>query len=167
MTEDPSSAPRAGVEAAKLLAVAQEWLRTSAPHLAPVDADGQTCPCPLCRAVAGVREADPDAVGRWVDSAVAAATAVLAQASEKAAAYADPSGAAGADAPERGADPGGDGYLDEDDEVPVTGDRQDGDGRDETDDRDEEDGPTADGAAGSGRGVRRIPIVEQDGDGDA
>jgi hypothetical protein len=72
--------PRAGQEAARLLATAQDWLRTSAPHLAPVGDDGETCSCPLCRVVASVREADPEAVGRWVDAAVAAATGALAQA---------------------------------------------------------------------------------------
>ena len=49
--------PRAGQEAARLLAAAQDWLRTSAPHLAPVADDGAPCSCPLCRAVAGLREA--------------------------------------------------------------------------------------------------------------
>jgi hypothetical protein len=71
---------RAGQEAARLLAAAQEWLRTSAPHLAPVGEDGETCPCPLCRAVVEVREADPDSVGRWVDAAVAGLSATLARA---------------------------------------------------------------------------------------
>ena len=74
MTEDA----RAGQEAARLLAAAQDWLRTSAPHLAPVGEDGETCSCPLCRVVASVREADPEVVGGWVDAALAAATSALA-----------------------------------------------------------------------------------------
>ena len=72
--------PRAGQEAARLLAAAQDWLRTSAPHLAPVDDEGRPCPCPLCRAVAGIRDASPDAVARWVDSAVTAVTSMAATA---------------------------------------------------------------------------------------
>jgi hypothetical protein len=67
-------APRAGAEAAKLLTAAQEWLRTAAPHLAPVDADGETCSCPVCRGIVRLRETDPDSVARWVDGAVAQAT---------------------------------------------------------------------------------------------
>ncbi len=74
--------PRAGQEAARLLAAAQDWLRTSAPHLAPVSPDGEPCSCPLCRAVAGLREADPDSVGRWVDSAVTALGSLVAQAGD-------------------------------------------------------------------------------------
>jgi hypothetical protein len=74
--------PRAGQEAARLLAVAQDWLRTSAPHLAPVAPDGEPCSCPLCRAVAGLREADPESVGRWVDSAVTALGSLVAQAGD-------------------------------------------------------------------------------------
>lgn len=73
---------RAGREAARFLAAAQDWLRSSAPHLAPTAADGETCSCPVCRAVAGVRDADPEAVGRWVDAAVASVGALLAQASD-------------------------------------------------------------------------------------
>jgi hypothetical protein len=69
---------RAGQEAARLVAAAQEWLRTSAPHLAPVGDDGEPCSCPLCRAVVGLREADPDTVARWVDTAVAGVGAALA-----------------------------------------------------------------------------------------
>ncbi|HET7901081.1 MAG TPA: hypothetical protein VFL59_07815 [Candidatus Nanopelagicales bacterium] len=80
---DPYDEPRAGAEAARLLAAAQGWLRSAAPHLAPVGDDGATCPCPVCRAIAGVRDADPESVGRWVDTAVAAATTVLAQAGER------------------------------------------------------------------------------------
>ena len=77
--------PRAGHEAARLLAAAQDWLRTSAPHLAPVADDGEPCSCPVCRAVAGLREADPDAVGRWVDTAVATLGSLVAQAGDLAA----------------------------------------------------------------------------------
>lgn len=69
---------RAGQEAARLVAAAQEWLRTSAPHLAPVGDDGEPCSCPLCRAVVGLREADPDTVARWVDTAVTGVGAALA-----------------------------------------------------------------------------------------
>ena len=69
---------RAGQEAARLVAAAQEWLRTSAPHLAPVGDDGEPCSCPLCRAVVGLREADPDTVARWVDTAVTGVAAALA-----------------------------------------------------------------------------------------
>jgi hypothetical protein len=74
MTEED---PRAGYEAARLLAAAQDWLASAAPHLAPVDDEGRTCPCPLCRVVATVREADPEEVGRWVDAAVAGFGAAL------------------------------------------------------------------------------------------
>jgi hypothetical protein len=73
-------APRAGAEAARLLVAAQQWLRGSAPHLAPVDAAGEPCSCPLCRAVAAVRDADPESVARWVDGAVAAVERVAADA---------------------------------------------------------------------------------------
>jgi hypothetical protein len=79
------SDPRAGQEAARLLAAAQDWVRTAAPHLAPVSDDGAPCSCPVCRAVAGLREADPDAVGRWVDSAVTALGSLVAQAGDLAA----------------------------------------------------------------------------------
>ena len=74
--------PRAGSEAARLLAAAQDWLRTSAPHLAPVDVDGSPCSCPLCRVVANVREADPDDVARFVDSAVTALSSFAGQAAD-------------------------------------------------------------------------------------
>jgi hypothetical protein len=83
-----ASGARAGAEAARLLAAAQDWLRTSAPHLAPLDAEGEPCSCPLCRGVAAVREADSDQVGRWVDTAVAGLESVLAQASARVAAAA-------------------------------------------------------------------------------
>jgi hypothetical protein len=78
---DPT-ARRVGQEAARLLGAAQDWLRASAPHLAPTDDAGETCSCPLCRAVAGLRDADPDSVARWVDTAVAAATALATQAAD-------------------------------------------------------------------------------------
>ncbi len=70
---------RAGQEAARLVAAAQDWLRTSAPHLAPVGEDGEPCSCPLCRAVVSLREADPDSVARWVDAAVVGMSAALTQ----------------------------------------------------------------------------------------
>ncbi|MFC6238782.1 hypothetical protein [Longivirga aurantiaca] len=73
-------APRAGAEAARLVAAAQEWLRTAAPHLAPVDDDGRTCSCPVCRGIARLREGDPDTVARWVDGAVAAFEHVVSEA---------------------------------------------------------------------------------------
>ena len=73
---------RAGAEAARLVAAAQEWLRASAPHLAPVDAEGNPCSCPLCRAVVGVREADPDQVARWVETTMATFGSVFTQASD-------------------------------------------------------------------------------------
>lgn len=155
--------PRAGQEAARLLAAAQDWLRTSAPHLAPVDADGETCACPLCRAVAGVREADPESVGRWVDAAVAAATSVLAQAGERIATTPSEGGA--------GADDDADGYA--------AAEPDDSDDSDDLDlaafadlDEDLVDDPGADEdepTAGSSRqdddrarGVRRIPLEQQD-----
>jgi hypothetical protein len=75
MSED---APRAGAEAARLLEAAQDWLRQSAPHLAPVDDAGQTCSCPVCRGIVRLRESDPDSVARWVDGAVAAFERVVA-----------------------------------------------------------------------------------------
>lgn len=71
---------RAGQEAARLVAAAQDWLRTSAPHLAPLDEHGEPCSCPLCRAVVGLRETDPATVSRWVDAAVAGVSAALASA---------------------------------------------------------------------------------------
>ncbi len=103
MTDD---APRAGAEAAKLFAAAQDWLRASAPHLAPVAADGETCACPVCRGIVRVRETDPDAVARWVDGAVAAVEHVLGQAAAGVAqatssAPEQPAGAASGEADER------------------------------------------------------------------
>lgn len=88
---------RAGQEAARLVAAAQEWLRTSAPHLAPVGDDGEPCSCPLCRAVVGLREADPDTVARWVDTAVTGVSAALAAV---AASTAGPADAPAADGPD-------------------------------------------------------------------
>lgn len=131
-------APRAGAEAARLLAAAQEWLRGSAPHLAPVDADGQTCPCPLCRAVAAVRDADPDTVARWVDGAVAAVEKVAADAATTAGSRGGPEGPG---------DPADQDHLD---------DLDDGDAR--------ADGDDAGDAPGAGR-VRRIPIDVEPSDG--
>ncbi len=174
MSENPfaSDEPRAGQEAAKLLAAAQDWLRTSAPHLAPVDADGTTCTCPVCRAVAGVRDADPDVVGRWVDSALAAATAVLTQAGEKLASTAD----AAAGAPAGGSqsedeDTSWSDYvvdLDEDADLEPHGDADHDDADHDDADHDDE-GPTAERAAGAAgqddqgaRGVRRIPLEQTD-----
>ena len=151
MTESSGSygEPRAGAEAAKLLAAAQDWLRTSAPHLAPVDDEGATCPCPVCRAVAGVREADPDAVGRWVDAALAAATSVLAQAGEKL-------------APTAGADGGSDDAADDDGYATDVADADAAD--DDVDDDladDDEDPEGADRQDERGaRGVRRIPLEQ-------
>ncbi|MBI1377615.1 MAG: hypothetical protein GC157_09070 [Frankiales bacterium] len=84
-----SEEARAGQEAARLLRAAQEWLRSSAPHLAPSAPDGEPCSCPVCRAVATVREADPDTVAQWVDGAVAAAGALATQAAERARAARD------------------------------------------------------------------------------
>ena len=77
---DSDDRPAAGTEAARLLAAAQDWLRTSAPHLAPTGVDGSPCSCPVCRAVVSVRDADPDSVARWVDLAVAGVSAAVSQA---------------------------------------------------------------------------------------
>jgi hypothetical protein len=153
--------PRAGHEAARLLAAAQDWLRTSAPHLAPVADDGEPCSCPVCRAVAGLREADPDAVGRWVDTAVATLGSLVAQAGDLAAKATtaaedadgydetdtDETDTDEADADEDVADAG-------DDEAPdaMTPAEQAPDGGDER-----QDGPAP-------RRVRRIPLEPQDDD---
>ena len=67
MTEQPIS----GADVSKVIASAQDWLRTQAPHLAPVDAQGQTCPCPLCKVVASVRDIDPDMAATWLSTALA------------------------------------------------------------------------------------------------
>ena len=151
-----SSDPRAGQEAARLLAAAQEWLRTSAPHLAPLAPDGEPCSCPLCRAVSGVREADPDSVGRWIDSAVAAFGSLVAQAGDLAASrspeeYAGPAGGDASGAPGTDEAPAGgdaaDGYLVKDDSHAegATDDESPG-----------QDGPRA-------RRVRRVPITREGG----
>ncbi len=152
--------PRAGHEAARLLQAAQEWLRTSAPHLAPVAADGVACSCPVCRAISGLREADPDAVARWVDSTVAAASSLATQAADLAAAgtrSAPPAERSGQPATDLPDDPGSDrGYAVDDDLEdldPVDGDLAD-------------PAPAAAAAGQDGlrtRGVRRIR-VEQDPD---
>ncbi len=167
MTEYPfgSDEPRAGQEAAKLLAAAQDWLRTSAPHLAPVDAQGTTCTCPVCRAVAGVRDADPDVVGRWVDSALAAATTVLTQAGEKLASTADAAAGAAAGG-SQGDDedtPWSDYVVDLDEDADLAADHE------PDPDADHEESPAAErpaGAAGQddqgARGVRRIPLEQTD-----
>ena len=86
------SDPRAGQQAARLLAAAQDWLRTSAPDLAPASPEGQPCSCPLCRAVVGLRDVDPESVGRWVDSAVAGFGSLAAQAGDLVAAAAERAG---------------------------------------------------------------------------
>jgi hypothetical protein len=85
---------RAGQEAARLLSAAQDWLRTSAPHLAPVNGDGEPCSCPLCRAVVAARDADPDTLARWVDAAVLGVSAAVAQAASAASDLASASGGA-------------------------------------------------------------------------
>jgi hypothetical protein len=74
MTESPLS----GDDISKVITTAQEWLRTQAPHLAPVDAQGETCPCPLCKVVATVRDIDPESAATWVNTAFAAFTSTLA-----------------------------------------------------------------------------------------
>ncbi len=74
MTETPFS----GDDISKVITTAQQWLKTQAPDLAPVDAQGETCPCPVCKAVATVRDIDPDAAATWVSTAFAAFTSTLA-----------------------------------------------------------------------------------------
>jgi hypothetical protein len=101
----PEGAGRAGQEAARLVAAAQDWLRTSAPHLAPLDEHGEPCSCPLCRAVVSLRETDPATVSRWVDAAVAGVSTALAQAQAAAADLADRA-TAPAEAPPEGDDAG-------------------------------------------------------------
>lgn len=131
-------APRAGAEAARLLVAAQEWLRGSAPHLAPVDADGEPCSCPLCRAVAAVRDADPDTVARWVDGAVSAVERVAADAAAAA-----------------GSRTGG-GGAEDDPEDEAEGE----------DAAEHDDAPAEGDSAPEARRVRRIPIdAEPSGDG--
>ena len=138
------SDPRAGHEAARLLAAAQDWLRTSAPHLAPVADDGQPCSCPVCRAVAGLREADPDAVGRWVDTAVTTLGTLVAQAGDLA--------AKAASTGETDAETDQTDEADENGEPAATRPE-----RAPGDDDARQDGPTP-------RRVRRIPLVPQDDD---
>jgi hypothetical protein len=74
MTETPFS----GDDISKVITTAQGWLKSQAPHLAPVDAQGGTCPCPLCKMVATVRDIDPDSAATWVNTAFAAFTSTLA-----------------------------------------------------------------------------------------
>ena len=163
MTEDA----RAGHEAARLLAAAQDWLRTSAPHLAPVGEDGETCSCPLCRVVASVREADPEVVGGWVDAALAAATSALAPRAATAPDDLDPDD----DADDRPDDRGGD------DDAPTSAAAAvevpaDHAPRPHVVPADEEDGSSTDapdaGATGQdgerGRRVRSIPVEREPGD---
>ena len=139
--------PRAGQEAARLLAAAQDWLRTSAPHLAPVSADGEPCSCPLCRAVVGLREADPESVGRWVDSAVSALGSLVAQAGDLAAA----AGAGEAENDAGSEDDAEDDAQDDEADAEVRHDAgaQDEDEAQEWLARQEDQAP---------RGVRRIPL---------
>ena len=74
--------PRAGQEAARLFSAVQEWVRTSAPHLAPSGPDGTPCSCPVCRVVVGLREADPEEVASFVDSAVSTIATFAASAAD-------------------------------------------------------------------------------------
>ncbi|MEI8056608.1 MAG: hypothetical protein WCI29_04325 [Actinomycetes bacterium] len=73
-----TDSPAAGEEIVRLFTAAQTWLRDQAPHLAPVDADGQTCSCPLCQVIVAVRDVDPSSAGLWIDSALASFTSTLA-----------------------------------------------------------------------------------------
>jgi hypothetical protein len=141
--------PCAGQEAARLLAAAQGWLRTSAPHLAPVSADGEPCSCPLCRAVVGLREADPESVGRWVDSAVSALSSLVAQAGDLAA-------AAGAGEAENDAGAEDDAQDDE----PDTAGEADAEARHDAGAQDEDEAQErlARQEDPAPRGVRRIPL---------
>ena len=147
MTDDP----RAGGEAARLFAAAQDWLRTSAPHFAPTDVDGSPCSCPVCRVVASVRDADPDDVARFVDSAVAAVSSLATQATDLAGAARE-QGATWSSPEAWTGDDDARGYaVDEDDDV--EGDDVDEDEVDEADDEGADDGP---------RTVRRIRLDGQD-----
>jgi hypothetical protein len=78
MTEQPITGP----DVSKVIASAQDWLRTQAPHMAPVDAQGQTCPCPLCKVVATVRDIDPDMAATWLSTALTTFTSTLASYTE-------------------------------------------------------------------------------------
>jgi hypothetical protein len=125
MTGPGGSEGRAGQEAARLLSAAQDWLRTSAPHLAPVGDDGEPCSCPLCRAVVGLRDADPDSVARWVDAAVTGVSTALAQvadATSATAAAAEDGDGAGADVAEGSGGGTSDGAAPEPGEVGHDGD---------------------------------------------
>jgi hypothetical protein len=148
--------PRAGAEAARLIAAAQDWLRTSAPHLAPVDVDGTPCSCPLCRVVATVREADPDDVTRLVDTAVSALSSLAVQASDLAGSVRDQ--AATWASPEA--------YEPDADEDDAPGYAVDVDEVDDEVDDDEAPGAAAESGAGSAgdgpRTVRRITIERED-----
>ena len=153
--------PRAGHEAARLLAAAQDWLRTSAPHLAPVADDGEPCSCPVCRAVAGLREADPDAVGRWVDTAVAGLGSLVAQAGDLAAkataAAGDADGSGENAADENDAD-----GTDADEDVADASDDDTPDAMTPAEQAPHGDDERQDGPAP--RRVRRIPLEPQDDD---
>jgi hypothetical protein len=72
MTDSP------GADVSKVIASAQEWLRTQAPHMAPVDAQGDTCPCPVCKVVATVRDVDPEMAATWLSTALTTFTTTLA-----------------------------------------------------------------------------------------
>ena len=79
MTQQPDPTdPVSGEDVARVITTAQEWLRTQVPHLAPVDEQGQTCPCPLCKVVATVRDVDPDLAATWLNTALASFSATLA-----------------------------------------------------------------------------------------
>ncbi len=149
----------AGEEAVRLVAAAQAWLRASAPHLAPLDEDGRPCSCPLCRAVAGVREADPESVGRWVDAAVAAAGAVLAQAGDVMGAGASTAGSR-AGREDADGEPGGDGSApDHDLDDVATTEHEPSAPTHEAAPREGADIRTPAGQDGARpRGVRRIPL---------
>jgi len=157
MTDDP----RAGSEAARLFAAAQDWLRTSAPHFAPTDVDGSPCSCPVCRVVASVRDADPDDVARFVDSAVATVSSLAAQATDLAAAARDQSATWSSpeswtgddDARGYDVDVDVDEDVDEVDDDPVDDEVDDDPDEDEVDDEGADDGP---------RTVRRIRLDGQD-----
>jgi hypothetical protein len=73
-----SEQPVSGEDIARVVATAQEWLRTQASHLAPIDEQGQTCVCPLCRVVATVRDVDPEMAATWLSAALSSFTSTLA-----------------------------------------------------------------------------------------
>lgn len=73
MTESLGSAAE---EAAKLLAVVQEWARTrlDGEHLAT---DASECQiCPVCQAIAAVRQIKPEAVQHLLDAAASVVAAL-------------------------------------------------------------------------------------------